>query len=94
MNEKTEEFYKRLKDELLNTSLWPSIYLYKFVVPTDAEKIERIFSSYDNMGAVIDTKLSKNGKYTSVSVRVRMENPDTVIQKYVELSDIEGLLSL
>jgi len=94
MDEKTQEFYKRLKSELLNTSLWPSIYLYKFVVPTDTEKMERIFSAFDNMGAFIDTKLSKTGKYTSVSVNVKMKNPDDVIQKYIELSDIEGILSL
>jgi len=94
MNEKTEEFYKRLKNELLNTSLWPSVYLYKFVVPTDTEKIERIFSAFDNMGAVINTKLSKTEKYTSVSINVKMKNPDAVIQKYIELSSIEGILSL
>jgi len=94
MNEKTQEFYKRLKNELLNTSLWPSIYLYKFVVPTDTKKIEQIFSSFDNMGAVITTKPSKTGKYTSVSVNVKVKNPDAVIQKYIELSDIEGILSL
>jgi len=94
MNEKTQEFYQRLKDELLNTSLWPSVYLYKFVVPTDKQKIETIFSSFDNMGAVINTRVSKNGKYTSVSVNVKMKNPDAVIQKYIELSDIEGILSL
>jgi len=94
MNEKTQEFYKRLKNELLNTSLWPSIYLYKFVVPTDTKKIEQIFSAFDNMGAIINTKLSKTGKYTSVSVNVKMKNPDDVIQKYIELSDIEGILSL
>lgn len=94
MDEKTQEFYKRLKEELTNNTLWPSEYLYKFVVPTDTEKINRIENAFDNMGAVITTSQSKTGKYTSVSVNVKMKNPDAVIEKYVELSTIEGIISL
>ena len=42
MDKKTEEFYSRLREELNNTSVWPSEYLYKFIVPTDAKKIEEV----------------------------------------------------
>ena len=94
MDKKTEEFYIRLKEELSNTSLWPSEYLYKFIVPSDLEKILAIESTFNNMGAVIKTKQSKTGKYTSVSVDVQMKNPAAVIEKYVELSGIEGIISL
>lgn len=94
MEEKAQEFYKRLKEELTNNTLWPSEYLYKFVIPTDAEKIKRLESTFDNMGAVIKTSQSKTGKYTSVSVNVRMKNPDEVIEKYIKVSDIEGIISL
>lgn len=94
MDEKTQEFYKRLKEELTNTTLWPSEYLYKFVVPTDTGKINRIESAFNNMGAVIKTSQSKTGKYTSISVSVKMKNADAVIEKYIEVSDIEGIISL
>lgn len=94
MNEKTQEFYKRLKEELTKTSLWPSEYLYKFVVPTDIEKVERVKDIFDNMGAVINTNYSKTGKYTCISINVRMKNPDAVIEKYIEVSDIDGIISL
>ena len=46
------------------------------------------------MGAVIKTTQSKTGKYTSVSVDVQMQNPDAVIAKYIEVSGIEGIISL
>ena len=46
------------------------------------------------MGAVIKSKKSKTGKYTSISVSVRMKNPDEVIKKYQLLSDVEGIISL
>ena len=41
MVKKTEEFYIRLKGELEESTSWPSSYLYKFIVPTDTEKIEK-----------------------------------------------------
>ena len=93
MDKKTEEFYIRLKEELNSTSSWPSEYLYKFIVPTDAKKIEAVENAFDNMGAVIKTQQSKAGKYTSVSVNVMMETPDIVVEKYLEVSSIEGIIS-
>lgn len=93
MDKKTEEFYIRLKEELNNTSTWPTEYLYKFIVPTDAKKIEAVENAFDNMGAVIKTQQSKAGKYTSVSINVLMETPDSVVEKYLEVSSIEGIIS-
>ncbi len=92
--EKSQEFYDRLKEQLLENSSWPSKYLYKFIVPTDTNKIERITSIFDNIGAVIESKQSKKGTYTSVSITVTLENPDAVIEKYKEVSKVEGVISL
>lgn len=90
-----EEFYKKLKSQLQDTSLWPSEYLYKFIVPTVEEKITMIHIIFDNMGAVIKTRKSKNGNYTSVTVNVRMKNPDAVIEKYRRVGEkVEGVISL
>lgn len=94
MDKKTEEFYARLREELDNTSAWPSEYLYKFIVPTDAKKIEEIENAFDNLGAVIQTTQSKTAKYTSISINVTMESPENVIEKYIEVSNIEGIISL
>ena len=93
MDKKTEEFYIRLKEELSNTSAWPSEYLYKFIVPTDAKKIEEVENAFDNMGEVIKTQQSKAGKYTSVSINVTMESPDDVVEKDLDVSSIEGIIS-
>ncbi len=90
-----EEFYKKLKTQLQETSMWPAAYLYKFIVPTDTSKIRQIEQIFDNLGAVIQTKQSKNGKYTSVSINVRMKDPDDVIYKYKEIAaNVEGVISL
>jgi hypothetical protein len=90
-----DAFYKKLRQQLIDTSLWPSIYLYKFIVKTDKEKIIQIEELFNNMGAVINTVKSKNGNYTSVSVNVKMKNPEAVIAKYREIEyNIEGVISL
>lgn len=94
MDKKTEEFYLRLKEELANTSLWPSVYLFKFIVPTVKERILEVENAFNNLGAVIKTTQSKQGKFTSISVNVRMKSPDAVIEKYIEVSKVEGIISL
>ncbi|WP_034040423.1 DUF493 family protein [Wocania ichthyoenteri] len=91
----SEEFYEKLKTQLHDTALWPTEYLYKFIVKSDLEKIAKLEAIFDNMGAVINTKESKNGKYTSVSVNLLMRNPDAVIEKYKEVAEkVEGVISL
>ncbi|AXO81744.1 DUF493 domain-containing protein [Olleya aquimaris] len=90
-----EEFYAKLKEQLQDTALWPNEYLYKFIVLSDLQKIAEVEAIFDNMGAVIKTKESSNGKYTSVSINVRMKNPDHVIEKYLEVTEkVEGVISL
>lgn len=95
LNKKSEEFYKKLKTQLTETSSWPAAYLYKFIVATDPNKLKTIETVFDNMGAVIKNTPSKNGKYTSVSVNVRLASPDAVIAKYKEIAlKVEGVISL
>lgn len=90
-----EEFYEKLKGQLYETNSWPAEYLYKFILKSDLEKIAKIEVLFNNMGAVIHTTESKNGKYTSISVNVLMENPETVIAKYQEVANnVEGIISL
>ena len=93
--EETDAFYKKLKSQLQDTNLWPAEYLYKFIVKTDVEKINKLEQLFNNLGAVIKTTESKNAKYTSVSINVRMKSPDAVINKYKEVAEkIDNVISL
>ncbi|AEH01999.1 DUF493 family protein [Lacinutrix sp. 5H-3-7-4] len=90
-----EAFYTKLKSQLQDTTLWPAEYLYKFIIKSELNKIAEIEAIFNHLGAVIKTKESSNGKYTSVSINVRMKNPDQVIEKYKEVAKkIEGVISL
>ncbi|NNK86935.1 MAG: DUF493 family protein [Flavobacteriaceae bacterium] len=93
--EKSEEFYNKLRGHLQESTTWPSQYLYKFIVKSEQVKIDTIEAIFNHTGAVIKTKESRAGKYTSVSINVIMENPDAVISKYIEVSEkVEGVISL
>jgi len=94
MDKNTQEFYDRLKVELETSSTWPSIYLFKFIVPSLQSNIDRVEIAFDCMGAVIKTTKSKTGKFTSISIDVQMKNPQEIIDKYLEVSTIEGIISL
>jgi hypothetical protein len=94
-DKRTEEFYNKLREQLYDTASWPSEYLYKFIVKSELDKIAEIEALFDNMGAVINTVESKNGKYTSVSINLLMRDPDAVIAKYKEVTEkVEGVISL
>ena len=93
-DQKTNEFYERLKIELERSSNWPSVYLFKFIVPTAIEKVMQVENSFNNMGAVIKTSQSKTGKFTSISIDVLMQTANQVINKYKEVATIEGIISL
>lgn len=96
MNEakKTEDFYNRLREQLEGDTQWPSEYLYKFIVPASNEKIAEIEAIFDGTGALIQRRDSSKGTYTSVSIKVTMDSPDAVIKKYLEVSEVEGVISL
>jgi len=94
MDKNTEEFYERLKAELDMANTWPAEYLFKFIVPTDVEKIQKVEEAFDCMGAVIKTTKSKTGKFTSLSVDVLVKDAQEIIDKYQEVATIEGIISL
>jgi hypothetical protein len=94
MDEKTTAFFARLKLQLEDSTDWPAVYLFKFIVPTDRIKIEAVETAFDRMGAVMKTTKSKNENYTSISINVQMEGPQQIIDKYIEVAAIEGIISL
>lgn len=89
-----EEFYKRLKEQLVSDTTWPAEYYYKFIIPASLEKMAEIEAIFDGTDALITTRDSKTGKYTSLSIKVKLDSPDSVIEKYMEVSKIEGVISL
>jgi putative lipoic acid-binding regulatory protein len=77
----------------LETMEWPSVYMYKFIVPNHPEKVQAVKSMFDET-AVIKITNSKNGNFTSVSIEVVELHTDAIIEKYTIASQIPGIISL
>lgn len=72
---------------------WPSIYFFKFICPSDDETIAKIVGMFDATSD-INFQPSKNGKYTSVSIKEVMVSPERVIEIYKVASSIKGVMTL
>ncbi|MGB1349126.1 MAG: DUF493 domain-containing protein [Flavobacteriaceae bacterium] len=91
----SNEFYEKLKAQLYDTTSWPSAYLFKFIIETDQKKINHIERIFSGLKTKLNFSLSKNGKYTSISINTLMKTPEDIIHKYKEVSkNIEGVISL
>ena len=77
----------------LETMEWPSVYMYKFIVPNHPEKVDVIKAMFDD-SAVIKTNTSKNANFISVSIEVVELDVDSIIEKYTSASQIQGIISL
>ncbi|QJB57780.1 DUF493 family protein [Pseudodesulfovibrio sp. zrk46] len=69
---------------------WPCPYLFKFIVPT--ENLSKVMDLFQ--GEEVNTRESKNGKYTSVSVESNMCSSKDVMEVYAKVSAIPGVMSL
>jgi len=88
------QFYKKLKKKLKKDTTFPTKYLFKFIVPSSEDRVKEVENLFNHSGAVIDTKSSRTGKFTSVSVLVVMKKADDIIAKYQQAEKIEGIISL
>ncbi len=88
-----ENFFAKLKKQLEDSTDWPSVYMFKFIVPADNKKLALVESLFSPQ-AKITTRSSNNGKYVSVTGRVVMLSAEEVINKYKEAAKIDGLIAL
>lgn len=92
--ENPEEFYSRLKVKLEEVENFPTEYTYKFIITSSLKKLAEIQQIFDRLNPQYQTKASKNGKYTSITVVIYAIDADQIIHYYKEVSKIEGVMML
>ena len=90
----SEEFYNRLEKQLFESSSWPSVYIYKFILKSEENSIENLKSLFNDIDANISIKLSSSNKFTSITIKTKMKSPSSIIEKYKLASKIKGIISL
>jgi putative lipoic acid-binding regulatory protein len=92
--ENPEEFYSRFHEQLLNSQDWPGVYLFKFILREGEVKEDVLKEIFTQKEAVFSRKVSSKKTFTSLSVKVKMEDPDAVIAIYKKAQKIKGLITL
>jgi hypothetical protein len=88
-----DEQFKNLYEKLQKDKNWPQVYMFKFIIPADNKKMALVEAKFSDE-ATLQQKESSGGKYMSITVKEVMLTPEAVIEKYREISTIEGVISL
>ncbi|MGB1449867.1 MAG: DUF493 family protein [Flavobacteriaceae bacterium] len=92
--ENPEEFYSRFHEQLLASQEWPGQYLFKFILREGEIAEESIRNMFPQQDAAFSTKVSSKKTFTSLSVKVKMDDPDAVIAIYKKAQKMKGLITL
>lgn len=84
--------YAKLK-ELLADQNFPLMYPFKFIIKEDQDKMVKIKRVFDET-AEYSIRKSKNGNYSSITIKQMMMSTDDIINRYQMLENIEGVISL
>ena len=94
MSNQTNDFYKRLEKQLSDSSVWPSLYKFKFILKSDPLEITNLKNMFSDIDANISSNLSSSKNFTSITVTAKMQSANDIIKKYKLASEIEGIISL
>ena len=88
-----ENHINNLKDSLDRTHEWPSVYVFKFIMPTVPDNRE-VLLSFFTVDVEISSNISKNAKYTSITIKEVIFKSEEVLKRYAGANKIEGLIAL
>jgi len=93
-NTKSEDFYLRFEDQLLESQDWPGMYMYKFIVKDGSDEIDQLKKILDKYDGKSSFKSSTTNKFISVTFEHIALSPSDVIRVYKEVSIIDDIISL
>jgi len=93
-NTKSEDFYLRFEEQLLESQDWPGMYMYKFIVKDGSDEINQLKKILDNYNGKSSFKSSSTNKFISVTFEHFASSPADVIKVYKEVSVIDNIISL
>lgn len=89
----TDKDLERFRDKLIETTTFPTVYMFKFIVEADNRKIALIESFFDENAEIL-TKESGSGKYISITSKQVAMNVDEIIDVYRKAAEIKGIMFL
>jgi uncharacterized protein len=85
-----QQWLEKFRDQLDRHHAWPTLYTFKFIVPAGKEReVKELFPKHAST-----ERPSKNGNYTSVTLKMMMPSSEAVIEIYQAAAQIEGIIAL
>ena len=85
-----QEWLNSFRAKLDQHYAWPSLYMFKFIVPSGQEEaVKKLFPKH-----IASEKHSRQGRYTSVTVQMMMPSSEAVVSVYEQAAAIDGLIAL
>lgn len=85
--------YDKLKELLAHNKKWPLLYMFKFIVPNEEGKVQKVVDLLPKHGTVTFNH-TKSLKFVSVTCKASMKSPDAIIEVTNNISSIPGVMSL
>ncbi len=89
----TDKDLESLRLKLLETTTFPTVYMFKFIVEADNRKIALVERLFDEE-AELNTKVSGSGKYISITSKQVVMSVDDIIKVYKQAAEIKGIMFL
>ena len=72
-----QEWLNSFREKLDQHYAWPSLYVFKFIVPAGQEEaLKKLFPKH-----IASEKQSKEGRYISVTVQMMMPSSEAVVSR-------------
>lgn len=89
----TEKDLESLKAKIIETTTFPTVYMFKFIIAADNRKIALVENLFDEEAEIL-TKQSGSGKYISITSKQVAMNVDEIIDVYKKAAEIKGIMFL
>lgn len=88
-----DEAKDRLLGRLNEVHAWPSVYMFKFVLEPEAQRIEALQALFPPESELF-RRFSSGGKYLSITIKEVMLSAEDVVRRYEQVGAIGGVIML
>nr|WP_320118628.1 hypothetical protein [uncultured Marinifilum sp.] len=88
-----QEKYNRIKQQLFESTKWPSLYMFKFIVPNNEDKINAVKNLFPT-DTEFTYKTSKDIRFIGITVKKVMNSAEDVVEVYARAQGIKGIMAL
>ena len=71
--ENPDDFYERFQQQLEESQAWPGLYMFKFIVKSNPEQINKLKQLFNNPSEGVSLVNSSKNKFQSLTITIEMK---------------------